>query len=284
MAVSGGARLVIVSLVSVSLIAGGGCQSDSSSNRSAEPSEHRSSLDRMRAEQKQKDNLYFNPSGEDDSDNQAGFFGGIALATAGLLWAIISVPINGLKHLSGERPSQAARMMEDASSADNRREGINKLLEYDFTKRDPYTRRYRQIAQYDSDPIVRATAIRALNRARDAQATPIFIAALNDKNDLIRLEAAKALANVPDVAAADPLLQLLNKADENRDVRIAAADALKHYRTLVVARALAASLADRDFAVAWQSRKSLKYLFSRDFGYDQAAWLAYVAGPDSPVK
>ena len=111
-------------------------------------------------------------------------------------------------------------------------------MEWDFARHDPYTRRFRQIAQFDTDPTVKATAIRALNRARDVQSTKVFIRALGDPNEWVRLEGAKALANVPDVAAAEPLLQLLNRVDENRDVRVAAADALKHYRTLAVARGL----------------------------------------------
>ena len=41
-------------------------------------------------------------------------------------------------------------------------------------------------------------AIRALNICRDATATSIFINGLKDDNELVRLESAKALANIPD--------------------------------------------------------------------------------------
>ena len=129
-----------------------------------------------------------------------------------------------------------------------------------------------------------AILLPALNRARDVQSTKVFIRALGDPNEWVRLEGAKALANVPDAAAADPLLQLLNRVDENRDVRIAAADALKHYRTLAVARGLEGALVDRHFDVSWQARTSLRYLYNRDFKYDQAAWLAFLSGPASSVK
>ena len=182
----------------------------------------------------------------------------------------------------GDRPGSAAREMEDADSADHRREGINRLMTYDFASGPVYTRRYRQIAQFDPDATVRATAVRAANRARDPKAPPIFVRALSDKSELVRLEGAKGLVHQPDPTAAAPLLSLLSDREESRDVRIACADALKHYRTPPVARALIASLNDRDFSIAWQARRSLRYLTGRDFGYNDGAWLAFFTGPEKP--
>lgn len=182
----------------------------------------------------------------------------------------------------GDRPGSAAREMEDSDSADHRREGINQLMTYDFASGPKYTRRYRQIAGSDPDATVRATAVRAANRARDPKAPPIFVRALTDKSEMVRLEGAKGLVHQPDPAATAPLLALLADREENRDIRIAAADALKHYRTPPVARALIASLNDRDFSIAWQARRSLRYLTARDYGYNDGAWLAYFTGPEKP--
>jgi len=190
--------------------------------------------------------------------------------------------IKTYKYLRGERPSNYARMMEDPESPDHRREGINGLLEYDFTKKDPYTKRYRQIGQFDPDATARATAVRASNRCRDARATTVFVRALTDKSELVRLEGAKGLVHQPDPAAVAPLLTVAAGREENHDVRIAAIDALKHYRQPAVARALIAALNDRDFAIAWQSRRSLRYLTARDYRYDDGAWLAYFTGPERP--
>src|SRR5437588_728587 len=78
----------------------------------------------------------------------------------------------------GRTPRNAAVKMEDQYFPDERREGINELVKRDFGKREPYTKRYDQIAKFDDDWLVRATAIRALNRARDRSAGPTFIAAL----------------------------------------------------------------------------------------------------------
>ena len=183
---------------------------------------------------------------------------------------------------SGKTPRNAAVKMEDQYFPDERREGINELVKKDFGKREPYTKRYDQIAKFDDDWLVRATAIRALNRARDRSATPTFIAALSDKNEQVRLEACKALVHMPDENAVPGLVRIVQDPNEVRDVRIAAAEALQHYRTLEVARALTNNLAGRDFGVAWQSHQTLILLTGHDLRYDEAAWLAYLTGPEKP--
>jgi hypothetical protein len=185
--------------------------------------------------------------------------------------------------LVGDAPIRDVRMMENQNSADQRRKGIYKLVRRDFAQRGPYTQRYQQIAKSDPDPTVRAAAIRALNASRDKSAVPVFIAALTDKSEPVRLQAAKALSNIPDPTAADPLSRVLGNQAESRDVRIAASEALRHYRNADVARVLTGTLSGRDFSLAWQSRWSLKILTGRDLGYDERKWLDYVTGPNKPL-
>jgi hypothetical protein len=211
-----------------------------------------------------------------------------ALATeppkqGGALEATAELPSRLWDQISGNTPIKFARMMEDQQSPDNRRKGINRLVSRSFGRQKPYTTRYQQIAQFDEDWLVRAVALRALNRSRDRGATPIFIKALSDKNDLVRWEAAKALANVPDPEAAEPLARIVSNPADNKDVRIAAADALRHYHDPGVARALANTLNGRDFGVAWQARKSLIYLTGRDLHYNERAWMDYVSGAEKPL-
>jgi len=231
-----------------------------------------------------KDIAYVNPTWVEVDEQQDSIVWS-AMSTTGSAIGTIFSPITSLtersiQYFSDDRPSKADRMLEDRTSADNRREGMNKLADFGFLQNELFEKRCRQIAQYDTDPTVRATAIRTANRCRDAKATPLFIKGLNDSNEWVRLESAKALANVPDVNAAVPLIAVLSDTNESRDVRIAAADALKHYRTLPVARALCTALNDRSFAIAWQAKRSLKYLTDRDYGYDMAAWLAYFTGTE----
>lgn len=185
---------------------------------------------------------------------------------------------------TGNTASNNATRMEDPYFPDERRDGINRLARRDFGKAEPYTTRYQQIAQTDENFIVRATAIRALNRSRDASAGPIFVAGLDAQETLVRLEAAKALANVPDETAVPKLLRMVGDQNEDKDVRVAAADALRHHRKIEVGRALVNVLSARDFAIAWQARQSLRRLTAADYGYDEAAWLALLSGPNNPFS
>ena len=179
-------------------------------------------------------------------------------------------------------PRKSAIKTTDQFFPDERREGINELVNRAYGQKEPYTDRYASIAATDKDYLVRATAIRALNRSRDPKAVPVFINALNDESDLVRLEGAKALVHFPDDKAVPGLVKLVTNANENRDVRIAAAEALKYYRNVEVARALISQLGGREFGIAWQAHRSLVRLTGKDLRYDEGAWLTYVANPDKP--
>jgi hypothetical protein len=207
-------------------------------------------------------------------------------------------PRQTLDFYMGRTPGRYARMMEDDQSADLRRTGILKLVtNYEFARKDPYTKRYWQIAQGDPDYLVRVAAIRALDRARMPTVTPIAMKALDDTNPLLRLEAAKALANVPDEKAVgalirhmDPIIEQrteggrVEQVQESRDVRVACADALRNFPTRDVAKALVDVLRDKEFETSWQARKSLVLMTGHDFRYDQAKWREYFAGDQSPFR
>jgi len=195
----------------------------------------------------------------------------------------IDFPVRVYEFLTGKTPAGEASAMEDAKTPDARRDGINSLAERTFGKQPPYTTRYRQIGQFDTNPQVRATAIRALNRSRDGESSGLFVAGLADESVQVRLEAAKALANVPNENALQPLLGIFNNAAEDVDVRVAAGDALRHYRKIEVARALINVLNDREFALAWQARQSLRAITGNDKRYDQTAWLQLISGPQNPL-
>jgi hypothetical protein len=169
-----------------------------------------------------------------------------------------------------------------APNPDHRRSGIIYLSDRSPGRHDPYAKQYLTMARSDADPAVRSMAIRALNRARDKRAIPIFLAALDERNESVRLEGAKGLANIPDPSAVAPLIRHLDFADENVDVRVACADALRMYRTPEVAQALVRALRDRNFGIAWQARKSLQLMTGKDFRYDTAAWLTYLSGTNKP--
>lgn len=202
----------------------------------------------------------------------------------GVWWVLFDLPRQVIAFQRGDDPARAVRGLRDESAPDSRRQGIANLIRWDFAQEGAYLRQYQQTARNDPDPVVRATAIRALSRARDADARPVFIEALKDESPVVRLAAATALRRLPDPAAAGPLSALVTDRSQDVDVRIAAAAALRYHRTLEVARALIPRLGERDFGVAWEARRSLKYMLGRDFRYDEAAWLAHITGPDSPFS
>ena len=165
---------------------------------------------------------------------------------------------------------------------DIRRNAIYALSDQRYGRRGPYTDYYAHMAGDDRDQTVRAAALRALNRSRDAGVTAMYIAQLSDVSEWVRLEAAKALANIPDPKAVPMLLQLLADEQQAHGIRLASADALRAYPQSEVAQGLIRVLSGRDFGLSWQARQSLNLMTSRDFGYDQQAWLTYLTSTDQP--
>ncbi len=195
----------------------------------------------------------------------------------GVAWSAVEWSWNSL---TGHTPGRYARDLTHRNP-DIRRKAIYVLSDRKFGRRPPYTDYYAHMAGDDIDQTVRAAALRALNRSR-ARQTSLYLAALKDPSEQVRLEAAKALANIPDPEAISPLMSLLADEQQPRDIRIAAADALRAYPRSDVAQALIRVLAGRDFGLARQARKSLNLMTGKDFRYDQQAWLTYLTSSDSP--
>jgi hypothetical protein len=181
------------------------------------------------------------------------------------------------------RLAQDVAAMEDPVFPDERRAGIAGLQKRPEGKEAPYTDRFQQIARTDTHPSVRAQAVRALNQARVEQAKPIFIASLSDPEPRVRLEGAKALRHFPDEAALARLTQLVTDENQDRDVRIWAANALSRQPRIDVARTLTTLLEGRDFAVAYEARLGLRRMTGgKDYHYDPGLWLAYLTETPAP--
>ena len=196
---------------------------------------------------------------------------------------LIVQPIaNFYDNFTGNTEEAARIKMFDPRSADSRRYGTFRVSDFYSARMDPGMRDiWANNARNDPDYTVRAASVRVLNRCRDAAHASVYVAALNEQQPLVRLEAVKALANVPDPDAVPALLDLLQH-DVSRDVRIASADALRCYKTDEVAHALILVLDDYDFGVAWQARQSLRLMTARDFQYNETQWLDYLAASSQP--
>lgn len=200
---------------------------------------------------------------------------GLPLAAAGAIGEGGLYVSDFMTRLFGGAPGylQHARTLADpAAQSDELRRAINGLLRYRFGRQEPYTAAYRQLAENAPDPLLRATAVRAINRSRDAEATATLLAGLEDPSRRVRLEAAKALNRLPHRDALAPLLERALDEQEDRDVRIAAAEALRHYENPDLIRGLARLVGGPEFSVAWQARQSLIVITGQDHGFDPAAW------------
>jgi hypothetical protein len=192
--------------------------------------------------------------------------------------ALIGEPIvNFFDYLTHDNAAYAARKMADRSSPDNQREGMLRLTDFEFARSGIYLKGYTLAARSGGDYTVRAAGLRALNRCRAKGHTLLFVESLTDDQELIRLEAADALGNIPDPDAIPMLVAHLANVEPSSDVRIACAEALRNYHTHEAMQALIDELNDQDFGVAWQSRQSLELLTGQDFRYDAQAWINYLA-------
>jgi len=195
----------------------------------------------------------------------------------------IGHPVTRLwEYLWGDTPAKAVREMLDPDNPDKRWKGTLRLAQFPFARKgDAAMKVYAKFPRdQHEDWVVQAAGIRALNRSRAQGSgyTALFVRTLNDvdQKDLPRLEAAKALANIPDELAISALVQHA-KEDKNIDVRIACVDALRNFKNTEVLRTLVALINDKDFSVVWQSRQSLALITGQDFRYNSRAWLNYVA-------
>lgn len=174
--------------------------------------------------------------------------------------------------------------IHDPVFPDERRIGINGMQRRDELTDPAFEAELAKIARTDPAASVRAQATRALNKARDDSARPLFMALLADTEPKVRLEAVKALRNLPDEHAIPRLIELSNDVNQNRDVRIWSVAALGLYKRVDVARTLVSLLDARDFSVAHEARMSLVRLTGRDFHFEQGTWLKYLLGRPNPFK
>jgi len=203
---------------------------------------------------------------------------------AGIDLAFVQPTYRLYAYFTGDTAATAARQMLDFQSADNRRHGILRLAQESYARTGkPENDLWADLAKRDKDYTVRAAAIRALNWSRSPGHGAIFIEALKDPQPLVRLEAAKALANLPDPAASSALQELVS-GDVSRDVRIACVDALRCYKNTESAHALINVLNDSSFDVSWQARQSLRLMTAHDFAYNEQQWLGYLSERAQPFE
>ena len=185
-------------------------------------------------------------------------------------------------------PLQAAEMAVDPWDADNRARGTMLLANGYFGGEDPYHQLYIERLG-DSEPNVRAAALRGLTLHGRPEDVPVIVGALRDPNARVRLEAARTLQRIYNTAAIDelivttrpPVAGAVDRTGESEpEIRAEAAGALGQYAEPQVLQPLIAALDDRFLAVNLAAEHSLRTLTGQDFGVDRRAWIQWYEDSD----
>jgi HEAT repeat protein len=174
---------------------------------------------------------------------------------------------------SNTSPERAAANLFNVTSPDERRDAIAYLQTKKFGHEAPYMKAYTMLAT-DPHPQVRAQAMRALGSSGNPSAVPTLLAGLADQQAGVREDAATGLLHTWNADAEAPLRVRL-KEDDDDQVRINCARALRHFPTQPVIRALIDALDDRNAAVAYWAHESLMGLTGQRLPVDTKTWLGW---------
>jgi hypothetical protein len=157
-------------------------------------------------------------------------------------------------------------------------------------------------ARYDPNSQVRCAALRVFTRYWDARPLGAGLAILDpqtypdgarEATAPVHWDATALLCEmvegglVPDEKhgeVANLLARLLLDDDECREVHIYAARALGSIPNERVLRPLIASLRHKDFGIAYEAERSLHKLTGQLYGFDAAAWEAWLTETDDPFS
>ncbi len=203
----------------------------------------------------------------------------IAAAVAGAGCETIGQELENLsKGIFAPTPGEAARMAIDPHDPDRRREGTLLLANASWGGAPAYLMMYRDYVQNDSDPLVKAVAIRALARHGSAEDAALIAPRLRHDNVQVRWEAAKGLQRLHDPGVVPDLLHTLGTVEEHSSVRVAAATALGQYAEDRVFQGLVGALDARELSVNVVAEDALRVLTGRSFGLDPRPWLNWYNG------
>ncbi len=170
---------------------------------------------------------------------------------------------------------QAAKMARNAYNANDRFQGTSQLAGA------PYGAEPENIQIYltnsdDTDPGVRAAALRALGMHGSAEHAPLIAQHLNDEDRVARADAARSLQRIHAPAVVPALIDRLSiEREPDGRVRLEVARALGQYRENRVVEALISVLSDDEFAVTDAAVSSLRTLTGQDLSSDSRAWIAW---------
>jgi len=160
--------------------------------------------------------------------------------------------------------------------ADLRREAVWTLGKFNADDLPQRTEILAKMAKLDPDYLVRTTAVQVAGTIEgNNHLTETLSAGIADKNELVRLETIKVLANQSDSAGLNMLLEILNNDSETAERRASIA-AMGNYKDRRAIQALISQLDNEEFSISYQALQSLKKITEQDFGYDKQKWIESV--------
>jgi HEAT repeat protein len=135
--------------------------------------------------------------------------------------------------------------------------------------------------QAEPDPLVRREIVKTIAEFRTPVAQQALETSLRDSDDAVRVAGCRALGRRADAASIGPLASAL-RADEDIDVRLAAAEALGQVKSPESIQALTVALEDRDPALQYVGVQSMKSITGQDYGPSVEAWRQVAAGGTPP--
>lgn len=190
---------------------------------------------------------------------------------------------------SRRSPQQWLDVALESRQADERRKAVDALASGRAATEEWAVKAFDSIARTDVDSMVRVAALRGLRRSMSAATVPTLVKLLTPGTPPadarpapgpVRWEAMQLLrdigrdGNVPadrQSAVAEVLVQRAER-DPDRNVRIAAVEAMGDYRETRVTQALLAALKDRDFAMQSAAEGSLRRITGESHAYDAEEW------------
>lgn len=138
------------------------------------------------------------------------------------------------------------------------------------------------VAKIDADPMVRAAAVRGLADMQGEGVVETLAEVVGgDKSEFVRRDAIAALARRSPPEGAAAIIAAL-KGDPSIDVRIEAAAALRLFRDLAAAQALAEEVEDSNIAIAFRAWEGLRYMTGQDLPRQRQPWADFLVSTAEP--
>ena len=205
----------------------------------------------------------------------------ILFLTAGFLVSCVSDDFNNMADgFVPPSPRDAAIMAVDQYDPDIRRRGVTLLANSPFGGAPDYLSMYRDYVANDRDPLVRASAIKALGRFGDIDDAVLiapWLSRSTTDSTQVRRASAVALQRLHNQEVVGFLLRSLRDIDEDSQVRAAVAIALGQYPENQVFVGLIAALQGGSLSINLSAAESLHMLTGQVFGTDWDAWFEWGA-------